>query len=255
MNLVLALQFISTSCHSDEILQIETLPRIRTQHYSIAPYRKVVIFSAPRTGSSLVYNVFRFLFEEEEQLSHAHDEFRPDCSVLKTHKSSDLDLLAERNVLYVVPIRNPIHAAVSTYRIRVNSVKDNEDFSAKNIGKQGRALRFADSMKEAGRSVVFIKYEDFSENLDALFARIEQCFQISIAPADKQTMLAAYKKENIYAAISALPNFQEYLPISGFHGKHVTIEKYTPSDNLLYWLDYHLQEVKPLFQRYGYFLD
>src|SRR6185437_3936462 len=102
--------------HGGEMLNVETLPTLRTQQYSLSSYKKIVVFSAPRTGSSLVYNVFRYLFENQENLFHAHHAFNQSCLVLKTHKPSELGLIEESPVLFVIPIRNPVDAIISNFR-------------------------------------------------------------------------------------------------------------------------------------------
>lgn len=246
---------LGMNCYAQEILNIETLPTLRTNQYSTQPYKKIVVFSAPRTGSSLVYNVFRFLFEDETNLSSYHNEFNQDCFVLKTHKFPELDLLSEENVLYIITIRNPIDACVSNYRICPRNIKDVKSFAKKVMHKHRDYLMFCERMKDTGRNVIFIKYEDFEDNLAYLFDFIENHFLISIAEPDKNLIKNGYGKENVFSSIQVLPDFKKSLPVSGFHGKHVTLEKYIPPGNLLYWLNYYLSDVKPVFKKYGYFPD
>ncbi len=49
-------------------------------------------------------------------------------------------------------------------------------------------------------------------------------------------MKIGYSKENICLCTQDMTSFKEFLPISGFHGQHLTPEKYAPpADLLLYY--------------------
>src|ERR1700722_9694212 len=115
---------INMVCRADEIYDVETLPSLRTKQYSMAPYKKIIVFSAPRTGSSLTYNIFRFLFEDDSKIFSHHNAFSQDRLVLKTHIFSELDLVEEENVLYIFTIRNPLNASISNYRICPRTITD-----------------------------------------------------------------------------------------------------------------------------------
>jgi hypothetical protein len=241
--------------HTDEISDIEALPSLRTQRYPMEPYKKIVVFSAPRTGSSLMYNICRFLFEKETHFSHRHDDFDQSSSVLKTHKYADADALKEGEILYIVPIRNPLDACASTYRIRPFPEQQEQSYCKALVSRQLNHLIFMEKKKEAGAQVAFIKYEDFADNLDYLFSFIEANCSIRISDIDKAIMKNGYSRENVYSSTHSLPDFGQYLPLSGFHGQHVTLEAYTTPDVVLYWLNYYLEGVKPAYRKHGYFTD
>jgi|GEM_PF-2353374 hypothetical protein len=252
--LILFCVIIAMSCHALEFLDVETLPILRTKQYSMGSHRKVVIFSAPRTGSTLVYNIFRFLFEDHKNFSQSHNVFSQNNLVLKTHRFNQPKTLRGNNILYVVPIRDPLETSISTYRIRAQLPANLQNWCKWVVHNQVNHLVYAEKRKEAGHDVLFIKYEDFEGNLDYLIRFIENYFSISISDFDKNTMLVGYSRENVYHNIHGLADFREYLPISGFHGKHVVSEKFPPPDDVLYWLNQYLQEESSLFQKYGYLI-
>lgn len=252
--LLLFCAVITMGCHALEMLDVETLPMLRTQQYSMGPHRKVVVFSAPRTGSTLVYNILRFLFEDAENFSRSHNAFSRSNLVLKTHRFNQTKMLRGNNILYIVPIRDPLEASISTYRILPQLPSDLQNWCKWVVRNQADHLVYAEKRKEAGHDVVFIKYEDFEGNLDYLIRFIENYFSLSISDFDKNTMLVGYSKENVYRNIRGLADFREYLPISGFHGKHVVSEKISPPDDVLYWLNQYLQENSSIFKKYGYLI-
>ena len=90
--------FWGVVCPVHAVFDVETLPRLRTRRYSIEPYQKIVVFSASRTGSSLTYNVLKFLFEKEKNFRHPHNAFDLGCQVLKTHRYVDMESLRENGV-------------------------------------------------------------------------------------------------------------------------------------------------------------
>jgi hypothetical protein len=241
--------------HVEGYLDVETLPGLRTKRYSTGTYDKVLVYSAPRTGSSLVYNVLRFLFERGQYLSQPHNAFHPGCLVLKTHLFKQMDQLKNENVLYIVTLRDPIEASISFYRIGMPPVKNLQLWCKGLMEAQAERLRSAERKKEEGFDVFFLKHEDFTKDLDFLFDFIEKTFSISIEEADKTIMRAGYSRENIYANTLALSDFTKFLPLSGFHGQHIALERFIPPDNIRSWLNGYFLDVLPLFQKYGYSVE
>ena len=110
-------------------------------------------------------------------------------------------------------------------------------------------------MIASGYHVAPLKYEDFTDDLNYLFNFIEDNFSISIASNDKELMKKGYSKQNIFFCTQNFADFNEYLPISGFHGRHINLEGYIPPKEFLYWLNIYLEDIKSLFKNYGYFKD
>ncbi len=251
----LVFMFFMIIGHAQEEFDVETLPEGRTQKYSFPPYEKLVVFSSPRTGSSLTYNVCRFLFEETENLSKPHNGWTQDRLIYKTHQFDDLDKLTKKNILYVVTVRNPLDSIISHYRVMVSKVTNIREFVRRLVLKNRDCMNHIEDLKRDGCNVLIVKYEELDGNLDYLFNLIEEHLAISIAKQDKELMEKGYAKENINASTEVFPDFEDCLPTSGFHGAHVSLEPYTPPEELLYWVNNDLRLIKPIFKRYGYFQD
>lgn len=237
-----------------EFYDVETLPLQRTKQYMPGTHKKIVIFSAKRTGSSLLYNIFRFLFEEEAKLNSIHNDYSLDRIVLKTHIYEELGLVEEENPLFVYTYRNPIDAAISYYRVNSFQVHDLRAFAQETLMEQYEYLLLFKGIQNRWNAISF-KYEDFVENIDMVFKEIEVYFQITIDPRDKKLMKQGYSRENIHLCIQNLTDFTQFLPISGFHGKHVCHEKFSPPSSLFHWLQFYLQDLKPIFHSHGYSFD
>jgi hypothetical protein len=238
-----------------ESLNIEMLPTLRTQQYPLGSWRKIVVFSAPRTGSSLIYNTFRYLFEDQSNIFCFHNEFNLNRFVLKTHKFNELNLLKDFKVLFVVTIRNPINSIISNFRICPHKIENIRNFVENKIQMHKDYLRFYEKLKLSGNNVIFLKYEDFENNMECLFELIESHFKLQINEEDKHIVKRGYGKENVSLSIEGFSDFKEWLPISGFHGSHIMTDTYVPPEELIYWLNILIEKVKPEFKKYGYFLD
>ena len=236
-------------------LDIETLPLLRLQQYSLAPYEKVIVFSPPRTGSMLTYNVMRYLFEDSQNLSCSHHQFNLQRLALKTHRFYEIQSADHVKALFVVTLRNPIDAIVSNFRICPNKPSNLRNFVQQKIQMHVDYLHFFEKLKREGNHFLFLKYEDFASSMDYLFERIETHVGIHIHEADKEIMRKGYGRENVRLSTESLANFSEYLPLSGFHGEHVLSDGYVPPKELMFWLTLLIEKVKPEFRKYGYFLD
>ncbi|HLB52599.1 MAG TPA: hypothetical protein VJK48_02680 [Chlamydiales bacterium] len=233
-------------------LDPENLPYSRTKMYSTGPYNKVVIYSAPRTGSSFVYNVFRYLFEEDKGLSLPHDPFHLGGKVRKTHDRKNVKALGKEGTLCIATIRNPIHASVSRYRTRKEPPQKLNDWCRSQISKQAKYLKRIEELKNEGYSVIVLKYEEIEGNFDALFSTIETQLFFTITDEDKERIRQGYSKENITKKLASLSNFQEALPLSGFHGSHISSQTYAPPEEVVHLLNVYRDKQKKVFQRYGY---
>ncbi len=106
-SILLTTIFSSTLGFSEEFIDLTTFLQKRTQQHPIIGYKKIYLATPPRTGSTLVYNVLRYLFENEDPYDW---EQNYDNLVVKSHS----DYKIKKDGIYVVTIRNPIEACLST---------------------------------------------------------------------------------------------------------------------------------------------
>ncbi|MCH9630437.1 MAG: hypothetical protein S4CHLAM37_04370 [Chlamydiia bacterium] len=255
MKVLFILQLIlSTFIMSNEVLNPETICLQRTKQYRLKDHDQVVVISAPRTGSMITYNVFRFLFESTAQLSRAHNVLLSDSIVVRTHLFSDLDLLKKKqNILYIIPIRNPVDATISRYRIRLNKKTNLNSFVKGAIDQQCNYLNFYEERIRNGDNALLVRFEEFNNNLEGFLDFIEDHLFITIDPNDRELIITCFKKSNINKYISQFPDFSESLSISGFHGSHIQKDSYSPPNKIYSVINAYLRKVKPLFRKYGYF--
>lgn len=233
-------------------LDVETVPTSRSKQYPL-PFSKIVIFSAPRTGSSLVYNLFKFIFEDSSKLLVPHNDFFSERIVLKTHRFDEIETLpTDEPILYVCTFRNPIDAAISNHRITTRKNPNTESFAKELIERHISYFQYIEKLQQSGSDVLLFKYEDFMGGINQFLECIEQTFNIEISELDRNLMIKGYAKENVARCTQHLSSFKESLPFSGFHGKHIADPDYTPSKDFLAWLDFYYKESQSLFNSYGY---
>ncbi|MBX9839653.1 MAG: glycosyltransferase family 77 protein [Silvanigrellaceae bacterium] len=220
-------------------LDVERLPECRTQQYSSSPIEQIIVFSAPRTGSSLIFNVLKYFFENKNSISLDHRQYHPSRKVFKTHHTKYFDLCDKNTTLFIVPVRNPFDAALSHSRIGGGALLPDEERAQALINKQCDRFFYAKNKKKEGFNVIFLRYEHFENNIKYLLHQIENIFSISIDEIDKKNILFGYSKENIAQAIKSLTGFQEFLPLSGFHGNHLASGDFSPSEEFLFWLKHY----------------
>lgn len=237
------------------VMDVEKVHFGRTKEYSRHPYDKIVIFSAPRTGSSIVYNYFRFLFEDSAYLTLNHHDIIDERCVLKTHKIQEIKALQNKpeHTLYVVTIRDPIQASLSFFRVETEPVTLPRMYCQKMMNMQLQYFQFLEKLQEEGYPVLVLKYEDFIQDPSRILCdQIESYFHFSILEQDRDLLKNGYSIENVRANISTLVNFNEFLPLSGFHGNHIAPSDWAAPASISYWMNFFYEKNKDKFQKYGY---
>ena len=215
--------FILFSCYADEneFVDLGSFVGSRSMQYEIKSYDKIFVYSPYRTGSTYIFNVLRFLFEDEETKNSPdwgnENQGRVVCKYHSLNKLSN-------NVSCFVTIRNPFHSFFSFYRIYLNSNKV-ESFSDGDL----RAL--VDSYMEtwyqiesviSGKSnAIILRYEMFLDGIDFVFMCIESFYSIEIKDEDKLTIRKSLSLENVIANARKYNSFDEFDLGSLIHGNHI----------------------------------
>ena len=210
--LLLCFLSIQTFAEEKEPLDVETLAFGREEVYPTLSYEKIIIYSLPRTGSSLVYNLFRYLFEKEEYLSLPHQPFSRQKKVMKTHDQKNVHSLKSKKTLCVVTTRDPIQSALSLYRVQKNKIQKISDWCQSQMKKQKKFQRKLKKLEKRGYHFFFISYDEIEQGIPYLLDKIEDQFHITISHADREKLIHGYSRENVAIQTQSLENFQ-----SSFH--------------------------------------
>jgi len=191
----------------------------RTKQYELNDYTKIIQYSPHRTGSTLVYNVLRYLFEDDEQMKVLGYFFRDkkkvlENKVIKTHFSWSCN---KEGTCIFATVRHPVDAVVSYMRIM--KIKRSGPIKTL-IQKHFAYWNTLQKLKAQGKKVVLLRYEDFSENIDHIFDRIEENLDISIGEQDKNILREAFSRDNVKQHIKKFSSFNKK-DITHLHGNHI----------------------------------
>ena len=206
--------------------------------------RKIIQFSPARSGSTLVASILRDLF--------------PGRTVRKTH---DIRSIARKIHLYTLnfPVvstcRYPLDVIAS--EIKVNGMKP----TARSIEEACQNLEvngLLELKKVLNRkNVLLLKYENYYGDLDFLFDRFEDFFNINIEDKIRVQLKNDYSIESIQQLTEELPSDQfidkSLAMATGddgvFHGKHISETKGKPgayqsffNEEQIEWLRYRFSD-------------
>lgn len=165
---------------------------------------RIIQISPARTGSTLIYNVLRYLFENSEDGNQI---------VMKSHDARDLTTktLAGKRLILCKTIRDPLNIMASR----------------KKAGFQHYNMRVIDPLSNikvkinAIKSLTF-KYESFSnDRFDYIFNIIENRFDVHISKFHKDEIRKYFSLCEMKKIQDTLSNFNEWDHDTGIHGKHI----------------------------------
>lgn len=220
MRALLAILLYSGCTYAEEFLDFKTQMENRTRIYPLENYERIYIISPSRTGSTVVCNVMRFLFEPQlvETVSS------PDQKVHRSHLLPEHlyqshqrgEPLKDDGTLYFYTKRHPVEICFSLYRINYHS---------RNLQKiAGLAMGHFRNMSPVINdrpNFVPLEYEDFNENFDYLFSVVERELKITIFEEDKILLKKMLSKENVIHQVEHLDNFNQFDTYNHFHGNHI----------------------------------
>lgn len=237
---------------NEQSVDLRTFLKTRTQQYPFAQETKIYLSTPPRTGSTLVYNVLRFLFEPE---NHNNWEMNASNLITKNHETN----LVPKDGLFVFTMRNPVEACMSHYRVCCSD--QNAILPLKILDEilkmQVNSLRYLNKLISKNKKVLVLKYESFVDNFDSLFESIENSFRINISLTDKDIIKSALNKENVSKHIEGFSSFSQYDELSLFHGLHINHGEFSEEFEAIVRADI-ISRIQPYireFKKWGYFIE
>lgn len=171
-------------------------------------FNNIIIFSPPRTGSTLVYNIFKSVFTDKV--------------ITKTH-----EFVYNTNDLFVVTIRHPYNSILSILMCKEQTTEP--------VNNNNLTYAIYDFMTYGGKdyinnitniltckNIIVLNYDKFVHNYDYIFQIIENKIGMTISNSQK---IKIYDKNNI-TSVNNLTNqfnsFKEYCSDTQYHGKHIS---------------------------------
>jgi hypothetical protein len=174
--------------------------------------KKILVYSAGRTGSTFVWQCLRELFSE----------------VKKIHPTEMADFLSD-SIDCVIVERDPVPSFLSYVRCEVFKGDPKEFLNT--IGKtnlDGYLIRYRDLLycvayvkKNYKGRILLLDYNKFNNNYEYLFTQFENFFNISIGESDREKIIKKTNRAHNAKIQSNLTDFKSYDSDSHIHGHHI----------------------------------
>lgn len=189
----------------------------RSHQYESHDYNFFRIYTPYRCGSTLIYNIARFLFE---------DFTNPSSDIV--HKSHFAKVLipSKSKELVVVNIRNPIDICYSRYRTR-GQRSQRIDYRklreiVKEIAQQCRAS--LEVIEKYPDHVLVLRYESFVDDLNEIVNAFERATSIAVTEEDRQLIKNTFSREEVidyYSHRLGFSDFDNWDQMTHIHGSHI----------------------------------
>lgn len=217
MRCIWILVLIFSTCHGKKVEPLNRVYHNRSKQYSKNPYKKIIQVSSPRTGSTVVYNILRYLFEDKRNLNkEGFNNFN--MNVIKSHELKEEIL--NKDYTYVVTIRDPVDTIYSNCKIYFKKEVPQHKIDHC-VYYYFYFLQQVEKYKSEGYKFILLRYEDFCDKFDSIFDRLEKHFSIKIDQKDKEYIDKAFSKQNVLDFIKKYPNFLQYDKSTMLHGDHI----------------------------------
>lgn len=174
----------------------------------------IIQFSAPRSGSTLIYNVLRDIFPE---------------SIIRKQHNLNMDDLS---FPVVATCRHPLDSIASSIQ-RYELTPTNDVIEQQIIEFKENGLLDLISISHLP-NVLLLRYEDFVDDFEKIFIEVEKFFDVRIPLEKKHKISTEYQIECVENAVEKMGSFEEYDKVTFWHGKHISSYKGRP----YYYMEY-----------------
>lgn len=200
----------------------------------------IIQYGPPRTGSTLLWNVLRAVCHEKDvQRCHRLSRFRKSVFCRSP---------------IIVSVRNPIDCISSSIQ-RFEKVPSNEVLNEQLAMYERNGIWDLLEVKNKSNALI-MKYENFYQDWDYIFSKIEGFLQIKISDNLKKECIDNFSIEQVEKKSKALGSFSNYDKNDFIHGKHISEykgkvghgEEYLPAE----LVEKIYTKFKVIFDEFGY---
>lgn len=235
---------------------IELLKFKRTKQYNLKEYSHILVCTPYRTGSTLLYNILRFLFENENILNSPATYLFPgkklndNIIVYKSH-SYPQEL---KSTIVISSIRNPVDACFSYLMLK--SFQNNEASIQRITETYVSQLRDLEKFQDKYEDLVILNFEEFNDDFNFLLKKIENIFSIEINEKDKELIKSLFSKNNIsrYIISNNIGTYDKHTLFNRNHiyNDRISIEIEQKIKDKFY---NSLKNYQEYLNKWGYFID
>ena len=170
--------------------------------------KTIIQFAPPRSGTTLVYNILKDIF--------------PDRSIETYHYYRNKD----KKFSTVVTYRNPLDSIASS--ILRYKKKPTNDVIKQHISEFEKNGIWTVCEIRDNKNVLMLKYEDFVNNFDYIYNKLEIFFNVNISNDKRNLITKNYNIEAVEKITSYMKSYGEQDKKTLFHGDHININKGKP---------------------------
>ncbi|MDP6426078.1 MAG: hypothetical protein QF443_03730 [Dehalococcoidia bacterium] len=172
---------------------------------------KVKLYGVPRSGGTLVYNIIREVFPDLEIKPQTHTYFQDSVKAVVTYRDFRDSVISTWRVSLGFDEQD--YKVIAKYRWLIDTIDGYKRQVSDNLN------RFRNEWSE--NDVLFIKYENWFNNYDFLFERLEIFFDVKINSSERKILKKKYSRREVKKKIKQFKSFDEYDKKDHFHGYHI----------------------------------
>lgn len=218
--------------------------------FSLNENEKILQCSPERNGSTLIFNVLHYLFEDTLGL---HDIYSPRKKVIKTHHAGAYIGIGKNYDVYCVStIRNPLDALGSYFQFTGAAVtKISLDGLLQSYIYKYNSIKYLERNLPKDR-FLRLKYESFAnDRFDYIFDELEAFFSIVIDQDEKEKIVTWFCKSAMNQNAGKHTNHINWDDVTGLHGNHITNSSWRQVIPKKFH-SYVLNKLKPVMDDWGY---
>ena len=192
--------------------------------------KTIIQFGPPRSGTTLLYNILKDVF--------------PDRSVEARHYYRNKD----KKFPTVVTYRNPLDSiASSILRYKKKPTNDVIEQQVSEFKKNGiwSVLEIREN-----KNVLMLKYEDFVNNFDYIYNKLEIFFNANIYNDKRNLITKNYNIAAVEKITSYMKSYEEQDKKTLFHGDHININKGKPDFYKQFFSTEQISYLKNIYKDY-----
>ena len=190
----------------------------------------IIQFGPPRSGTTLIYNILKDLF--------------PNRSVETRHYYRNND----RKFQTVVTYRNPLDSIVSSilrYKLKPTDEVINQQIKEFEENGIWTVLEIKDK-----KNILMLKYEDFVNNYEVIFNKLENFFKINIPKNTRNLITERYNIKAVEKIVSKMKSYKEINEQNLFHGEHININKGQPNFHMKFLKKNQILHLKSVYKNF-----
>lgn len=171
---------------------------------------QVIQIAGPRTGSTLIFNVLNYLFEDKNYDWESAGEMR----VRKKHSFHRWSRLNKKHLYLIQTIRDPLNIIVSQY-LKDKTVK------LRTYDPMSMIHRIKKLNRHTFKHLV-LRYEDFDhDNFTYIFTKLEEFFHVTIPAKEKNKIQEMFCLKAMKKISDKQGDFSSIDPYTQVHGNHI----------------------------------